>query len=170
MTFDPAEMDVIDRRRVEAMILGPVLREFQKEIGVERTNEIARSAITKLAREQGSQFAEGIGSNGLDDYAGNKDAWRRNGALEFDIIDSTPSRYSFDVTRCKYAEMYKELGYGDLGEIFSCTRDFEFCSGFNPDVKLVRTQTIMQGDSHCDFRYSLDEPAGSEASGSEQLN
>ncbi|MBC8453335.1 MAG: L-2-amino-thiazoline-4-carboxylic acid hydrolase, partial [Chloroflexi bacterium] len=80
------------------------------------------------------------------------------GALEVDIIESNESRYSFDVTRCKYAEMYNELGYGDLGEIFSCTRDFEFCSGFNSDVKLERTQTIMQGASHCDFRYSLDQP------------
>lgn len=157
MAFDPAQMDVIDRRRVEAMILGPMLREFQEEIGVEQTNRIARAAITKLAREQGAQFADGIGSNGLEDYASNKDAWRRNGALEFEIIESTPSRYSFDVTRCKYAEMYNELGFGDLGDIFSCTRDFEFCSGFNPEVKLERTQTIMQGASHCDFRYTLDE-------------
>jgi len=158
MAFDPSQMDVIDRRQVEAMILGPMLRAFQDEIGVERTNEIARAAITKLAREQGAQFAEGIGSNGLEDYASNKDAWRRHGALEVDIIESSPAKYSFDVTRCKYAEMYNELGYGDLGDIFSCTRDFEFCFGFNPDVKLERTQTIMQGASHCDFRYSLDDP------------
>lgn len=158
MAFDPSQMDVIDRRQVEAMILGPMLRAFQNEIGVEKTNTIARTVITDLAREQGSQFAQGIGANGLEDYASNKDAWRRQGALEVDIIESTPSKYSFDVTRCKYAEMYNELGYGDLGDIFSCTRDFEFCSGFNSDVKLVRTQTIMQGASHCDFRYSLDEP------------
>ena len=157
MAFDPSEMDVIDRRRVEAMILGPMLREFQEEIGTERTNEIARAAITKLAREQGAQFAKGIGSNGLEDYASNKDAWRRHGALEVDIIENTPSRYSFDVTRCKYAEMYNELGFGDLGDIFSCTRDFEFCSGFNSEVKLERTQTIMQGATHCDFRYTLDD-------------
>ena len=26
--------------------------------------------------------------------------------------------------------------------------------GFNPDLKLTRTQTIMQGASHCDFRFS----------------
>jgi hypothetical protein len=159
MAFDPSQMDVIDRRKVEAMILGPMLRAFQEEIGVERTNDIARAAITKLAREQGSQFAKGIGANGLEDYASNKDAWRRHGALEVDIIESSPTRYSFDVTRCKYAEMYKSLGFDDLGDIFSCTRDFEFCNGFNSEVKLKRTQTIMQVASHCDFRYSLDEPA-----------
>ena len=158
MDFDPSQMDVIDRRQVEAMILSPMLRAFQEEIGVEKTNTTARTVITDLAREQGSQFAEGIGTNGLEDYASNKDAWRRQGALEIDIIESTPSKYSFDVTLCKYAEMCNGLEYGDLGDIFSCTRDFEFCSGFNSDVKLVRTQTIMQGASHCDFRYSLEEP------------
>ena len=164
MAFDPSQMDVIDRRQVEAMILGPILRAFQEEIGVARTNEIAREAITKLAREQGAQFAKGIGANGLEDYASSKDAWRRHGALEIDIIESSPTRYSFDVTRCKYAEMYKSLGYGDLGDIFSCTRDFEFCNGFNSEVKLKRTQTIMQGASHCDFRYSLDDPQSQEKS------
>jgi len=25
--------------------------------------------------------------------------------------------------------------------------------GFGPEIKLTRTQTIMQGASHCDFRY-----------------
>lgn len=158
MVFDPSTMDVIDRRRVEAMVLGPMLRAFQAEFGVEKTNEIATSVITKLAREQGAEFAEGIGSNSLDDYAAGKDAWRRQGALEVDIIESDSEKYSFDVTRCKYAEMYTELGYGDLGAIFSCTRDFEFVAGFNPNVNLKRTQTIMQGASHCDFRYSTTKP------------
>jgi hypothetical protein len=26
--------------------------------------------------------------------------------------------------------------------------------GYGADVKLTRTQTIMQGASHCDFRYA----------------
>ena len=133
-----------------------MLKAFQNKIGVEKTNEIARTVIRSLAREQGAQFAQDIGSNELEDYASNKDAWRRNGALEIEVIHSDNQEYSFNVTRCKYAEMYKELGYSDLGEIFSCTRDFEFCSGFNSEIKLRRTQTIMGGASHCDFRYSYE--------------
>jgi hypothetical protein len=27
--------------------------------------------------------------------------------------------------------------------------------GFNPQLKLVRTKTIMEGADHCDFRYYL---------------
>ncbi len=167
MVFDPSQpnqpeqMAVIDRRRIEAMVLGPMLRAFQAGFGVEKTNEIAITVITKLAREQGAEFAKGIGANGLEDYAANKDAWRRHGALEVEIIESDAERYSFDVTRCRYAEMYTELGYGDLGAIFSCTRDFEFVAGFNPNVKLERTQTIMQGAPRCDFRYSMEKPGTS---------
>jgi hypothetical protein len=28
--------------------------------------------------------------------------------------------------------------------------------GFNPKIKLERTQTIMEGSDHCDFRYTLE--------------
>jgi hypothetical protein len=27
-------------------------------------------------------------------------------------------------------------------------------AGFNPDLKLTRTQTVMEGASHCDFRFT----------------
>jgi hypothetical protein len=27
--------------------------------------------------------------------------------------------------------------------------------GFNPDIRMVRTQTIMQGAAFCDFRFDL---------------
>jgi hypothetical protein len=146
-------MPVLERRRIEAMVLGPMLRAFQAEIGVERTNAIARRVITGIAREQGRAFAERTGKRDLVSFAANKEPWRRGGALEVQAVEESPARYSFNVTRCKYAEMYRELGYGDLGDIFSCTRDFEFSKGYNPDVRLTRTQTIMKGATHCDFRY-----------------
>ncbi len=153
--FDINAMPVLVRRRIEAMVLGPMLRAFQKEFGVEKTNAIARKTITEVAREQGRAFAGRTGKQDLKSFAANKEPWRRNGALEIEVLEETAETYSFNVTRCRYAEMYRELGVGDLGEIFSCTRDFEFIRGFNPDVKLTRTQTIMKGAPHCDFRYEL---------------
>jgi hypothetical protein len=153
--FDINAMPVIERRRIEAMVLGPMLRAFQAEFGEDKVKSIARRVITQVAREQGRQFAERTGKRDLKSFASNKGAWRLNGALETDVLEESETSYSFNVTRCKYAEMYRELGYGDLGEVFSCTRDFEFSRGYNPAVKLTRTQTIMQGATHCDFRYEL---------------
>jgi hypothetical protein len=40
-----------------------------------------------------------------------------------------------------------------LGFLLVCTADFAVAEGFDPDIKFTRTQTIMQGASHCDFRY-----------------
>jgi hypothetical protein len=40
-----------------------------------------------------------------------------------------------------------------------CTADFAVADGFGSDVTLTRTQTIMQGASHCDFRYRRAKPA-----------
>lgn len=158
--FDINTMPVIERRRIEAMVLGPMLRAFQKELGAEKTNAIARRVITDLAREQGKAFAERIGKRDLKSFAANKEPWRRSGALEIQTVDETETSYAFNVTRCRYAEMYRELGLGDLGDVFSCTRDFEFSKGFNPEVKLTRTQTIMKGAPFCDFKYVLQPRAG----------
>jgi hypothetical protein len=39
----------------------------------------------------------------------------------------------------------------------TCSADFTFAEGFGGDVQLTRTQTIMQGADHCDFRYKLNQ-------------
>jgi hypothetical protein len=44
-----------------------------------------------------------------------------------------------------------------FGVGLSCCRDAPFARGFNPQLKLVRTQTIMEGADHCDFRYYLED-------------
>jgi hypothetical protein len=48
--------------------------------------------------------------------------------------------------------MYQRLGLADFGLLFSCSRDFAFIGGFNRNLKLKRTQTIMEGARFCDFR------------------
>jgi L-2-amino-thiazoline-4-carboxylic acid hydrolase len=61
--------------------------------------------------------------------------------------------FEIDVTGCRYAQFYKELGEPELGFLLACSSDFAFAEGLGPDIKLTRTQTIMQGASRCDFRY-----------------
>ena len=47
----------------------------------------------------------------------------------------------------------------DLGAVLSCNRDYSLIEGFNPEIELVRTQTIMQGAPCCTFRYARRRPA-----------
>jgi hypothetical protein len=53
------------------------------------------------------------------------------------------------------------MGEPELGFLLVCSADFDLAEGFGPDIKLARTQTIMQGARHCDFRYKRSGSAAS---------
>jgi hypothetical protein len=76
-------------------------------------------------------------------------------ALQIDVLEQNEGAFSFNVTRCRYAEMYRALGVPELGALLSCNRDGALIQGFNPQVEFSRSQTIMEGAAHCDFRYVL---------------
>ena len=83
--------------------------------------------------------------------------WTREDALQVKILEQSPKRVFFIVTRCRYAEMYQDLGIRDLGFLFSCNRDGALVQDFNSKIKFTRTQTIMAGAPFCDFRYEVKE-------------
>ena len=89
----------------------------------------------------------------LEAFAGSLRRWQEGGALEIEILEQGAEHLSFNVTRWRYAEMYREMGLADLGAVLSCNRDGAFCEGYDAKLKLTRTQTLMGGATHCDFRY-----------------
>src|SRR5262249_28776116 len=80
-------------------------------------------------------------------------SFAKSDALDYSVRAQTEDTFEIDVTGCRYAQFYKELGEPELGFLLACSSDFLFADGLGPDIKLTRTQTIMQGASHCDFRY-----------------
>ena len=85
--------------------------------------------------------------------------YARDGALDYDVVEQSEDAFAIDVKGCRYAEFYKELGEPELGFLLVCTADFPTAEGFGGDIRLTRTQTIMQGASHCDFRYKRSDKA-----------
>jgi hypothetical protein len=130
-----------------------LLRAVSAEIGEEKTQQILRSVVADLARSSGAELARLYGATTLEAFAQTLDRWREGGALEIDMLEASPDRLSFNVTRCRYAELYRALGLADVGASLSCIRDFALVEGFSPEIRLNRTQTIMQGATHCDFRF-----------------
>jgi hypothetical protein len=155
MSTQKAKLPLLEQREIEARIVGPLIRAFADELGEERALAIVARVIRGLARQGGAELARVLGEHTLDAFARTLDRWRENGALELDILEQSPERLSFNVTRCRYAEMYRALGLADLGASLSCQRDYALAQGFNPDIELTRTQTIMEGAPFCDFRFRL---------------
>jgi hypothetical protein len=78
-------------------------------------------------------------------------------ALDCEVLRRTPEHFDINVKGCRYAEFFKQIGAPELGFLLVCSADFHMAEGFGADVQLTRTQTIMQGASHCDFRYARKE-------------
>ncbi len=105
-----------------------------------------------ISRNLGKEISlDGGGLENLKEKCISK--WNEGGALEVNMKEDLDSVLSFDVTRCEFANLYKELGFGDIGTLISCDRDASFLEGFDPELELVREKTIMDGDPLCDFCY-----------------
>lgn len=146
-------LSLIRRREVEAEIVGPLLRGFIDRFGRDETLEVAREVIAGLARSAGANLAGRLGDASLETFAKALDLWKEDGALEIEVLEQSADRLDFNVTRCRYAETYRALGLADLGATLSCLRDYALIEGFNPNVELTRTDTLMEGAPFCDFRF-----------------
>ena len=152
--MDP--LPILEQRRIEANILKHVYENLCERFGKEQAREIVQETVSQAAIEQGETFADQIdGDPNLKDFYDILPLWSRDGALEIDVLEASPDKLDFNVKRCRYAEMYREMGIGEIGDLLSCQRDGDFCIGYNAEIEFRRTQTIMGGASHCDFRYSL---------------
>jgi hypothetical protein len=144
-------LPLLQQREIEAKVLAPVFRAFAAEVGEARAREIMAGVIRDLARQAGCAAA--AHGNDLVHLRQAVEKWTEGGALELTVLRDDAQAFEFDVTRCRFAEMYHRLGLADLGPILSCGRDAAMVEGFNPAIELTRTQTIMEGAPHCDFQY-----------------
>jgi predicted ArsR family transcriptional regulator len=148
-----ARLGVLTRREVEARILKPVIDDLGKAFGRDAVKAVVRDTIVKIARQQGADLSQQVGGSSLKHFVDSLAYWTKDGALEIEVIEESNEVLSFNVIRCRYAELYENLGIRAIGTVLSCSRDFALIEGFNPDISLRRTQTIMEGAPFCDFRY-----------------
>ena len=146
----------LERRKIEAGVLIPVIQAFERAIGKQRATEIVAEVIRELAREDGRRWAGQFGDD-LPAMAKVSQVWAAGGGLDIEWLDKSREKLDFNVTRCRYAEFFKDLGLAELGYLFHCNRDFAMVDGFSRHITLKRTQTIMEGAAHCDFRFRAED-------------
>ncbi len=148
------KISIIDQRRIEANLIKALLPAFEAELGAGKTREILTEVIVELARQKGRELRVASNTDNLITFAKTWEPWLRGDTLEMDVIELSADKYRFNVTRCTYAEMYRELGLETLGYTLSCNRDASLVEGFSNRIKLERAQTIMEGAPYCDFCYT----------------
>lgn len=153
-----SDLPILTQRRIEAAFAKGIYEEMKAELGAEAAKRILTNAVVKLAKSTAAEMARAIppGQSSLEAFRAIQPRWTAEDALRTETVKSTATEFHFNVVRCRYSEMYREMGLAELGGILSCNRDGAFCEGFDPKLKLERTQTLMGGASHCDFRYTLE--------------
>ncbi|MEJ2656970.1 MAG: L-2-amino-thiazoline-4-carboxylic acid hydrolase [Desulfobacterales bacterium] len=143
-------------REIQAPIVTLLINGFKREIGHEEAIKIAEDVINEDAIAFGKEMALKYAGNtmaGLSKIV--KEVWAGDGALDIEMIKETDCELFFNVTDCGYARIYERMGIKEMGSVLSCIRDFSFIKGFNPQIELKRTQTIMEGAKYCDFRFKM---------------
>ena len=145
---------VIEQAKIQAQVLVPLIKALQAELGAERANVLVRKALGETYRRYGDEFWRTKNEKNLGKTMTSAfNTYAAANALDYTVIEQSPDAFAIDVTACRYADFYRELGEPELGFLLVCSADFDTADGFDQDIKLARTQTIMQGASHCDFRY-----------------
>ena len=159
------DIPTLTKRRLQAAIIKPIYEEMAAVLGEEKAQSILGNAIRKAAIAEAGEFAGEApgGKTSLRSLIDLFELWTAGGALEIEVLEESEACFSFDVTRCRYAETYRDMGMGQIGHLLSCNRDASFCEGYDPNIKLDRQQTIMNGADRCTFRYRYEIPSSSKA-------
>ncbi len=76
-------------------------------------------------------------------------------ALAFDIVEESEMVFEVRVTECLWASTFRAADAADLGYSWVCHPDFAMARAFNPDFRLRRDRTLMQGATSCNHRWEV---------------
>jgi hypothetical protein len=131
----------------------PTMKNLAERVGMD--------VIQDTACETAGQVIEGIAAS-LPDRS--LSAWARmikepdeimRHALSFDIVEDGETAFEVRITECLWASTFRAADAADLGYSWVCHPDFAMAPAFNPDMRLRRDRTLMQGAAHCNHRWEL---------------
>jgi L-2-amino-thiazoline-4-carboxylic acid hydrolase len=153
---DP-EVSLLDKTRMQAQVLVPVLRALRAELGKDKADAIVRQALRDWSKQLFAAIGDGVEGGPRRKWAAIQSVWGEVSGreVEAEILRHDRQALDMDVTRCRFAEFFRALGEPELGALLICAHDFDIASVGEGAVSLDRAQTIMQGAPRCTFRYKF---------------
>ncbi len=153
---DP-KLSLLDKTRIQAQVLVPVLRALRAELGKARADAIVKQALRDGSRRLFAGVAEGIEGSPRQKWSTIQNVFGEISGreVEYEIRRHDEEALDIDVTRCRFAEFFRVLGEPELGAMLICEADFDIAATAEGEVSLDRAQTIMQGAPSCTFRYKF---------------
>jgi predicted ArsR family transcriptional regulator len=153
---DP-KISLLDKTRIQAQVLAPMLRALRAELGKDKADAIVRQALRDWSKQLFAAIGDGVEGGPRRKWAAIQSIWGEVSGREVtvEILRHDKEAMDIDVTRCRFAEFFRALGEPELGALLICEADFDIVSVGAGEVSLDRSQTIMQGAPRCTFRYKF---------------
>jgi len=152
-----SSLSLLDKTRIQAQVLVPVLRTLRTELGKERADAIARQALRDWSKALFAAVGKSVDGSPRRKWAAMQTALteltEREVTVEMHRHDK--EALEFDVTHCRFAEFFRALDEPELGALLICATDFDIVAAGGSEVSLTREQTLMQGAPSCTFRYTF---------------
>ena len=153
---DP-RLSLLDKTRIQAQVLVPVLQALRAELGKERADAIVKDALRDWSKQLFAAVGDSVEGSSRRKWAAMQTALTEITEREvtFEMRRHDKEALEFDVTHCRFAEFFRALGEPELGALLVCAPDFDIVAAGGSDVSLTREQTLMQGAPSCTFRYAF---------------
>jgi hypothetical protein len=152
--IDP-EASLLDKTRMQAQVLLPVLRALRARLGKDEADALVKQALRDWSKQLFAGIAAGIDGSPRRKWAAIQEVFGEVSGreVEFEIGRHDAEALDIDVTHCRFAEFFRALGEPELGALLICAADFDIAAAGEGEVSLKRAQTLMQGAPSCTFRY-----------------
>ena len=123
---DP-KISLLDKTRMQAQVLVPVLRALRTEVGDDKANAIVRDALRDWSKQLFAAIGDSVEGNPRRKWATMRSALDDVTAdeVEFEILRQDKEALDIDVTRCRFAEFFRALGEPELGSLLICATDVD---------------------------------------------
>ena len=131
--------------------MAKMIRALKERFGDEVYEVVSKQNGEKALAEWKS-IAEKIGTNSIEDLI--KCLWEplKNEGWDYEI-NETEKGIQMKCTRCGLYDLAKYCGITEEAFYMFCGNDPYITEGFNPNIGLKLTKTLMQGHDCCDHFY-----------------
>ena len=153
---DP-KLSLLDKVRIQAQVLVPVLRALRAELGKEKAEAIVKQALRDWSKELFAAVGDSVDGSPRRKWAALHTAMGEISEREVTVEMRRQDKEAleFDITHCRFAEFFRALDEPDLGALLLCSTDIDIAAAGGDEVSFTREQTIMQGAPSCTFRYKF---------------
>ncbi len=130
------------------------IRNVREAIGDEELIRLLKIHSTEVGRQAGERQKQSSPDTEFQTFVATFRPPRYANSLTHEIVEDSENVFELRVTECVWATVFREAGLdGEIGHAAVCNMDYTWPTAFNPNFRMERDRTLMQGHDHCNHRY-----------------